>query len=681
MPTDIRIAQRYSDGMEKAAKPSTREGVLFGLALLTLALAAFVYAFQWKLLIGPINDYVSEKTGREFAINGDLQVRLGRVTDITLRQVSFANPDWASGSHMAKADTIVLSVDTFALLTGRLVLDKLYLGGAVVNLERSIDGKRNWTLAKSDDEAASPPEIRKLEIQNSLIRYKDPHYEADLQAQINTDDKDALLPMRVVWSGSYKGTAVSGTASTGSVLSLQDSSAPFPAKVDARIGKTTVKINGTLSDLLGGGIIEADLALAGTDLSRLYPIIPVVLPSTPPYRISGTFKRNGAVYRYEDFDGLIGKSDIRGTASYTAGKPPMLKMVLNSKQLDLADLGPLIGLKPKRGGPAANTAPSQTAQAEGSRKLLPNQPFSVDRLNAMNADVSLEAGKILRPDEVALEDMRVHVLLNNGVLILKPLEFGFSGGKIAAYIKLDARQNPIATEAEIDLRNAKLQKLLPEKKAGRVGMGTVGAKVRLKGQGNTIAGMLATADGEASLAMSGGELSGLLLEAININGAGIIKYLAFGDQSLPNRCSAASFDVKNGVATSRAMVFDTAISNIQGEGTIDFKQEQLDLRLDAKPKKKSIFVARTPIHVEGPFSNPGYTLEAGPLIARGGAAAALSVLNPIAAVLALIETGPGKDANCAQLMAKVAGAQREAKRSGKASEIEKPELEPVEPAQ
>lgn len=672
----------YSDDMDKSVKPRTREGIMFGLALLTLALAAFVYAFQWKLLREPINNYVSEKTGRTFAINGDLQVKLGRITDISLRQVSFANPEWARGPHMAKADTVILSVDILPLLTGRLVLDKLYLDGAEVSLERSADGKRNWTLAKSEDESASPPEIRKLAIKNSLIRYKDPQHEAELQAQINTDNSDALLPMRALWSGHYKGATISGTASTGSVLSLQNSSLPFPVKIDARLGKTTVRINGTLSDLLGGGIIEADLALSGSDLGRLYPVIPLVLPSTPPYRISGKFKRNGDVYRYEDFDGLVGKSDIRGTASYTASKPPMLKMVLNSKQLDLADMGPLIGLDPKRSAqPPGTVRSSPAAQEEAPRKVLPNQPFRLERLNAMNADVTLEAGKILRPDEVALEDMRVHLLLNNGVLTLKPLEFGFSGGKIAANIKLDARQNPISSEAEIDLRNAKLQKLLPEKKAMRVGMGTVGAQIRLKGQGNTIAGMLATADGEASFAMSGGELSGLLLEAININGAGIIKYLAFGDQSLPNRCSAASFDVKNGIATSRAMVFDTAISNIQGKGTIDFRQEQLDLRLDAKPKKKSIFVARTPIHVEGPFSNPGYTLEAGPLIARGGAAAALSVLNPIAAVLALVEPGPGTDANCTQLMAMVADAQREAKRSGKASEIQKPELEPIGPAQ
>jgi uncharacterized protein involved in outer membrane biogenesis len=664
--------------MEKTAKPSTREGLMFGLALMTLALAAFIYAFQWKLLKDPISSYVSEKTGRYFAINGDFQVNLGRITDITLRQVRFNNPEWASEKTMATADVIVLSVDMLPLLGGRVVLDNLTLQGAEVNLERSEDGKRNWTLAKSDDASAEPPEIRKLTVKNSLIRYKDPLYEIDLQAQVNTDDKDPVLPMRINLSGNYKKTPLTATASSGSVLSLQDSSTPFLAKVDGRIGRTSIKIDGTLSDLIKGGIIDAKLSLAGADLSSLYPIIPVVLPSTPPYRISGQLKRNGQAYRYEDFDGVIGKSDIHGTASYTAAQPPMLKMVLNSKLLDFADLGPLIGLKP---GSKTQAASGKDTNGDAPRKVLPNQPFRLDRLNAMNADVTLVAKKILRPSEVALEDMRVHLLLDNGLLTLAPLEFGFSGGKIAANLKLDGRQNPISTRAEIDLRNVKLQQLLPDSKMMRASAGTVGAQIRLTGKGNTVASMLATADGEASLAMAGGELSGLLLEAINLNSTGILKYLAFGDQSLPNRCSAASFDVKNGIATSRAMVFDTAISNIQGEGQIDFREEQLDLRLDSRPKRKSIFVARTPIHIEGPFSKPNYALEAGPLLARGGAAAALSVINPIAAVLALVETGPGQDANCAQLMAKVADAQREAKRSGKPAELPSPDVQPLPPTQ
>src|SRR5690606_13801817 len=316
---------------------------------------------------------------------------------------------------------IVVSVNLPALLGGRVVLDRVHVEGAAINLERSADGKRNWTLAKSEDSTAGTPEIRKLSVKNSLIRYLDPIHEVDLQARVNTNDNDPLLPVNTVLSGSYRKLRVAGTVTTGDVLSLQDSSMPFPAKVDLSFGKTAVKINGTLSDLIKGGIIDAKLSVAGPDLSLLYPVIPVVLPSSPPYRISGQLKRNGAVYRYEEFEGVIGKSDVSGTASYTANTPPTLKMVANSKQLDLADLGPLIGLQP---GPANSSKQANSAAAAGNTpgKVLPNRPFRLERLNAMNADVTLTAGRILRPGDVPLEDMRVHLQLDSGQLTLMPLE-------------------------------------------------------------------------------------------------------------------------------------------------------------------------------------------------------------------------------------------------------------------
>src|SRR5690606_5795728 len=107
-----------------------------------------------------------------------------------------------------------------------------------------------------------------------------------------------------------------------------------------------------------------------------------------------------------------------------------------SKQLDLADLGPLIGLKP---GTSAAAQGQTDAAARAPGKVLPNRAFRLERLKAMNADVTLVAGKLLRPGDVPLEDMRVHLRLDGGLLTLMPLEFGFSGGKIAARVTLDGR--------------------------------------------------------------------------------------------------------------------------------------------------------------------------------------------------------------------------------------------------
>lgn len=80
------------------------------------------------------------------------------------------------------------------------------------------------------------------------------------------------------------------------------------------------------------------------------------------------------------------------------------------------------------------------------------------------------------------------------------------------------------------------------------------------------------------------------------------------------------------------------------------------------PKDKSIQVLRGPVRVHGPFSNPGFSVQKKALVKRVGAAVLLGLLNPLAALLPLIETGSGKDANCAEVLGSVGRAVREAER-------------------
>ena len=49
-------------------------------------------------------------------------------------------------------------------------------------------------------------------------------------------------------------------------------------------------------------------------------------------------------------------------------------------------------------------------------------------------------------------------------------------------------------------------------------------------------------------------------------------------------------------------------------------------------------------------------VKMGPLLARGAAALALGALNPLLAFIPFVETGPGKDSDCAQLLAQVKAA-------------------------
>jgi len=154
-----------------------------------------------------------------------------------------------------------------------------------------------------------------------------------------------------------------------------------------------------------------------------------------------------------------------------------------------------------------------------------------------------------------------------------------------------------------------------------------------------------------------------LLEVVGIDGGEIIKYLLGGDRNATIRCAVADFKVTDGVMKTNVFVFDTTDTNITGEGVINLQNETLDLRLIPLPKDKSILSIRSPLNAKGSFKNPDFAPDKGALAARGGAALLLGALvNPLVALIPLIETGPGKNSDCQEL---IATATRDMKKAAK----------------
>jgi AsmA family protein len=66
------------------------------------------------------------------------------------------------------------------------------------------------------------------------------------------------------------------------------------------------------------------------------------------------------------------------------------------------------------------------------------------------------------------------------------------------------------------------------------------------------------------------------------------------------------------------------------------------------------------VRLYGSFRHPDYQIEKGPLLARAGGALALAVTAPVAALLPLVENGPGRPTDCAAVREQVGAAARQA---------------------
>lgn len=162
-----------------------------------------------------------------------------------------------------------------------------------------------------------------------------------------------------------------------------------------------------------------------------------------------------------------------------------------------------------------------------------------------------------------------------------------------------------------------------------------------------------------------GRVSNLLDAASALNFGKVLPLLLGGDRDIVIRCGGAVFDVKNGRGQSTLFVVDTEQTQVLGDGWFDLEHERFDLTVAPRPKEASVLSLRTPVRVYGTFSNPNFELKKGPLAARAGAAAALAVASPLAALIPLIETGPGQETDCGAVRKEVGGATRQANTSPK----------------
>jgi len=655
-------------------------GVAF--ACLALAVLAFVLMFDWNWVRPPLERYISRKTEREFRMS-DLHVSLSLVPTIRMRDVYFANAPWSNERPMARIDQLEFSI-SLRDLPEKILVPRVALMRPDLVFERLADNRKNWILSDPSDTRPSKLRISTLSFHDGRMRYVDHGVPVEIDVVAGTFEPNGLdkvqsasgtpeskrYTTRYEFKGNYHGTAFSGHALTGEVLSFEKSGAPFPLKGAFVAGSTRVAIEGTIADAANLSAIDAQLHIEGQSLANLYPFLPLPLPASPPYRLQGHLILEGDRYTMNDLSGRIGSTDITGHATYVEKEPrPLLTADLRSRLLDIADLGPLVGVETQGSGgkPAAAQAqtrdrPSAKATARGTDpdRLLPAGSFEVSRLQQIDAEVTLVASKLKVPQALQLENLNAALHLRDSILKIAPLDFGFAGGTIASQVMLDAREPTIRSEVRIDLRGVEVGRLIPRSKAIAKGAGRVGAVLELKGSGNSIGVAAAGADGRVAAMIADGRVSNLRDAASSLNFGKVLMLLAGGDRDIRVNCGGIEFDVKGGRGTSKLFVIDTEQTQILGGGGFDFAHERFDLIVEPRPKHAGILSLRTPVRLYGSFKRPAYRFEKGPLLARAGGAVALAAAAPLAALLPLVETGPGKTTDCAAVQRQVGSSVRQA---------------------
>ena len=675
------------------------------LVVLLAVLVLIIVFFDWNRIKPPLNAKVSEELHRPFAINGNLAVVWRRELDeggwrawvpwphVVAEDLTLGNPDWSKTPQMASLKRVELRISPLALLGQRVVIPRIDLTEPNAELQRLADGRANWVFKfdPKDPNAEPSPwvvDIGAIGFDKGHVTLDDQNLKTQLDLLIDPLGKpipfsdivgdnaakkasdEGAAPMDYAFGlkvkGQYHGQKLAGQGKIGGLLALQDANRPFPLQAQAKIGDTRVELAGTLTDPMNLGALDLRLKLAGTSLGNLYPLTGVTLPDTPPYATDGHLiaklnEPGGAVFRYEEFNGKIGESDIHGNLTYVAGQPrPKLSGSLLSNQLLFADLAPLIG---------ADSNAEQKARGGESKqptdKVLPVEAFKTERWRDMDADVEFTGKRIVHSEKLPFNDLYTHLVLTDGVLSLEPLRFGVAGGKLDAQIRLNGRTEPLEGRAKLTARGFKLKQLFPTFEPMKTSFGELNGDADITGRGNSVAKLLGSANGNLKMLINDGAISRELMELAGLNVGNYVVGKIFGDKEVKINCAASDFDIKNGLATTRLFVFDTENAIIYIDGTANMATEQLDLTITPESKGWRLISLRSPLYVRGKFIKPDAGVKAVPLMLRGAGMVALGVIAaPAAGLLALVAPSGGEPNQCAPLL--------EQMKSGKAPATVKP---------
>lgn len=694
----------------------------------------------WPFLAAPLARYASEKLDRRIGfadpariLSGakvspadaapdafpDFQVRFLGGIRLRVKHLTVAAPAWSQEARMLLAEQVQLDLRYTDLWrsyqspqTEPLRIARLQAAHLDGTFERLQDGRASWQFGPAADLTSAAarrpaPVFGQLQIGSGAVSYRDVPLASNLHIQMSLLGGDqptaaaataassaaaqaaepaiqnrAVLQLKA--TGQYRNLPLQlALRSTGALPWLNNESEALPVDMSmhAVVGRAKFFFSGSALDILHLRGLAGEFSLTGPSLAAAGEPLGVSLPNTAAFRTAGYIAKDAGIWRVLVKDAAVGASKLTAAMTFDpTGAVPLLSGRLGGSRLLLVDLGPAVGVKPA--GEAIKNVATFTASTAG-RKVLPDQPFDFNTLRAMDANVLIDIQeldlntRVLEP----LRPVHAHLLLKGGVLLVQDLRASAAQGQLSGQLRLDGRAERALWNADLRWDGVRLErwlKLARSNGAPPYVSGRLTGRAVLQGQGRSTAEILATLTGRTRTELLDGSISHLVVELAGLDIAESLGFFIAGDKALPVTCGVVDLTVDRGLLTPRMMVIDTTDSALWMTGSLSLATESMDLQAVVVPKDFSPLTLRAPLRVRGNFAKPEVSIELQTLGLKLAGTVLLALVNPLAALLPLIDMGDPAEAQrgaagCQQLAQRVAAKrQAAAVQQGKDPEKNKP---------
>jgi uncharacterized protein involved in outer membrane biogenesis len=623
--------------------------LLIGMAAVAfLLVAAIIYVMSidfdgYRPLLAA---QVKAATGRDVAIGGHLDLKLSLTPTLAVNDVRVANAPGFSRPDMATIARLEAQIALLPLLSRRLQIERFMLTGADIALETDAQGRGNWRLGATEAAAPSAAPDRLLTlavgavtIRESRLTYREQSGGAQRQLTLDSvglrETRDGGR-LDIAMEGAVDGVPLSIAGTTGGSAALLADAGPWPISLRATLDKLSATVDGTIAQPRSGKGLGLDIMLAADRFADLGRLTGTELRADGAFKLSGHLSDADGSFVLERLAAQLGTSDLAGRLEMTAGTRPRLSATLDAARLDLGDVT----------GPATSSPPRRRGD-----RVFSAEPLPFAALKSADIALSLTARQLVVGAAI-LDDFAIDLALQNGLLHASKVAGNFRGGPFTTTATVDARPATPLVTLTGRLQKFDLGRFLKEMAVTDLLTGAVDLDLDARSAGGSLRQIMAGLDGKVVMAMGKAELATPLFDLI---GADLVQSAlpwAAHDRDTHINCAVIRFDVRRGLATSEALLLDTAKVTVQGAGTVDLGSERLALLLTPRPKEHSLISLATPIDVGGTLAAPTIAPDQMALAKDAAGAVFGSVIIPFGILLPLISGGTGDENPCVAALAK-----------------------------
>ncbi|MEX0760237.1 MAG: AsmA family protein, partial [Tistlia sp.] len=381
-----------------------------------------------------------------------------------------------------------------------------------------------------------------------------------------------------------------------------------------------VSVEGRIDDLKGSATPDLRVALEAKSLSQFDKLAGLALPALGPLALGARVGLDAGLVTLDDLALTLGGSDLAGSLTASlAGERPSILADLTGARVDLSDFASAAaeqeavstapGDRPADGSadqPAGQPEPatSDREAAGASPFVIPDTPLPLAALQAVDAEVALTLGELVVDPQTTLSDVALALRLENGRLEVSRLQAAAFEGRLDATLSLDAGQMPPALATRIDVEGLSLGKVTRAYAGTRDLESSLDLALDLQGRGDSPRALAASLNGSSEIVGGEGVVTNRILAIFASGLDEILGPLFGGRQETRLNCLVSRFRFEDGRAISQAQLVDSSTFSLAGTGTIDLRDERLDLKFDTRTREAALVSLAVPFVVTGTLADP-----------------------------------------------------------------------------